>query len=265
MAAAAIAVVTGANRGIGLQVSRQLAQRGVRVIVTARAIEKAQRAADGLRAIGFDVTPAVLDVSDDASAAAFADELRRTLPPGGKIGALVNNAAIAMKGFDGNVARKTIDTNFYGVMRVTDALAPLLGESARVVNVSSGMGDLSVLGDPLRPRFADPMPRTEIVGLMERFVRAVEEGVYAREGWPASAYSVSKVGVNALTRALARELAPRKILVDSVCPGWVKTDMGGAHAPRSVEEGADTIVWTATGGAKSATGKIFRDRREATW
>ena len=264
MASAALAIVTGANRGIGLEVSRQLAQRGMRVILTSRALPKAQSAAEVLRASGWDVTAGLLDVSDDHSARRFADDLRRTLPSGATIAAVVNNAALAMQGFDANVARKTIDTNFYGVMRVTDALAPLLADGARVVNVSSGMGDLSVLGDALRGRFADPMPRTEIVALMERFVRAVSEGVHAREGWPSSAYSVSKVGVNALTRALARELAPRGILVDSVCPGWVKTDMGGEHAPRSVQEGADT-VWAAVGGAASATGKLFRDRREANW
>ena len=191
--------------------------------------------------------------------------MKRATSSGAKIGALINNAAIAMKGFDANVARQTVVTNFYGPIRVTEAIAPVLRTGAHVVNVSSGMGDLSVLGNALRPRFAERMPLTEVVALMERFVREVEDGTHEREGWPSSAYSVSKVGLNALTRAMANELAPQGVRVNSVCPGWVRTDMGGEHAPRSVEEGADTIVWAATGGAGERTGMLFRDRCEAVW
>ncbi len=136
---------------------------------------------------------------------------------------------------------------------------------ARIVMVSSGMGELTSVSPELRHRFEDPaLTRDELVSLMESFVRDVAEGTHAKKGWPSSAYRVSKVGLNALTRVLARELHgdPRHILVNSACPGWVRTRMGGSGAPRSPEKGAETPAWLALLPEGGPTGRFFRDRRE---
>jgi NAD(P)-dependent dehydrogenase (short-subunit alcohol dehydrogenase family) len=141
---------------------------------------------------------------------------------------------------------------------VTDALLPLIPDGGRIVMVSSGLGELSTMGPDLRPRFADPaLRRTALDSLVKSYLAALENGEPKREGWP-SAYSVSKVAMNALTRILARELAPRKIRVNSVCPGWVRTDMGGPGANRSVEVGARSIVLGAML-PEDATGGFYRD------
>ena len=223
------ALVTGANRGLGKETARQLEQqRGLRVIKTSRE------------------DPAFpLDVTNDASIHALADKLKHEKI---ELDVLVNNAGIAMKGFDQNVVDKTLDTNFFGPLRVTDALAPLVRDGGNVVMVSSGMGELSIFSSPeLRTFFAKTLDREALVAKMRSFVAD-------RRGWPQSAYGVSKAGLNALTRILAREL-PR-LHVNAVCPGWVKTDMGGDYAERDVETGAKSIVW---GAFTTETGGFFRD------
>jgi carbonyl reductase 1 len=247
------ALVTGANRGIGLQVARELAARGLRVLAAAR------DPGDGAYARAIGAAPVRLDVADPSTIAAVA----RDLGPDG-LDVLVNNAGTSMQGFDANVARTTLDVNFAGAMRVTDAMLPHLREGARVVMVSSGMGHLSCLSRELQARFAaHDLDRRALVALMDTFVRDVSEGTHAAKGWPTSAYSVSKVGMNALTRVLARELAgdPRKILLNAASPGWVRTRMGGRGAPRSVEEGARTIVWLALLPAGGPSGGFFEDER----
>jgi carbonyl reductase 1 len=234
-----VAVVTGGNRGIGAAVAAGLARRGLRVMATSRAPDEPNR----------------LDVADTASIEAFAARLE-------SLDVLVNNAGVAMKGFDARVARQTIDTNFYGALRVTDRLLPLLRPGARVVMVSSAVGQSSILSTDLAKRFLDPvLERDQLLDLVERFVRDVGEGTHAERGWPSTAYGVSKAALNALTRIYARELAgdPRKLLVNAVCPGWVRTDMGGTSAPRSVEEGASGILWAAMLPDGGPTGGFFRD------
>ena len=130
--------------------------------------------------------------------------------------------------------------------------------------VSSGLGELSTMGRDLRPRFADPsLTRPVLDSLVNSYLAALEKGEPKREGWP-SAYSVSKVAMNALTRILARELVPRKIRVNSVCPGWVRTDMGGPGANRSVEVGARSIVLGAVL-PEDATGGFYRDAKKIPW
>jgi NAD(P)-dependent dehydrogenase (short-subunit alcohol dehydrogenase family) len=217
-----IAVVTGANRGIGREVARQLAARGDTAIVTARDRAAAEQVA---KEIGG--RPAQLDVSDPDSVARLASELDA-------VDVLVNNAAIHYDTWqravtaDLDVVREALETNLLGAWRTAIALAPLLRASAhpRIVNVSSGAGQLSDMGG----------------------------------GTPA--YRVSKAALNALTRMLAAELGG--VLVNSVCPGWVATDMGGPGG-RPVSEGAASVLWAVDLPDDGPTGGFFRDGRPLPW
>ena len=225
-----VALVTGANRGIGLEVCRQLAAQGLHVILTGRDEKRAAAAAAALVKAGHDVSSAVLDVDDPGSLSALADRI-------GPVDVLVNNAAI-LAGEDRGVLttkiddfRATLTTNVTGPLAVCQAFVPAMvgRQYGRVVNVSSTAGQLSSMG------------------------------TYA------PAYSISKAALNAITRQMAAATKGAGVLVNSACPGWVRTRMGGAGAPRSVEQGADTIVWLATLPANGPTGGFFRDRRLIEW
>lgn len=258
-----LAVVTGANRGLGLETCRQLAQRGLQVILTSRTVAQGQAAVDQLRGQGLAVRHHPLDVTDPASAAALVDSLRQE---GGRIDALVNNAGIALEGFDADVAHRTLAVNCFGVMTVVDYLLPWLAPHGRIVMVSSAMGQTDGLSPVLRDRFLDPaLTRDGLVDLLNRFVRDVEAGRHLERGWPANAYRISKVGLNALTRILARELATSAMRINAVSPGWVRTAMGGPGATRTVEEGARGIVWAALVGPDGPTGGFFRDGQPIPW
>jgi NAD(P)-dependent dehydrogenase (short-subunit alcohol dehydrogenase family) len=214
-------------------VARQLAERGHHVIVTARDARAAAVTADELADGGrLSVEGEQLDVADPESVERLA--ARVAVEPG-RLDALVNNAGVmedvatsaATAPLD--EAHRTMETNLFGSWRLTQALLPLLRQSARarIVNVSSGAGQLSDMNG----------------------------------GYPG--YRASKSALNALTRVLSNEESP--ILVNSMCPGWVRTDMGGAGAPRSVEEGADTAVWLATLPDDGPTGGFFRNREPIPW
>ena len=226
MADAPVAVVTGGNRGIGLEVCRQLAGLGHTVVLTARDADKARSAAERLG-----VEHHRLDVTDDASVAALAEHLTGRH---GRVDVLVNNAAIhydtwqRASSADLGVVRKAMETNFYGPWRMALGLLPLLraSRSARVVNVSSEAGSLASMGG----------------------------------GTPA--YGTSKAALNALTLMLAAELPAMK--VNAVCPGWVATDMGGAGG-RPVAQGAASVVWAATLPDDGPTGGFFRDGERVPW
>jgi carbonyl reductase 1 len=261
--ARAIAVVTGANRGLGLETCRQLAARGLDVVLTARDEGKARAAAATLAPAGR-VEGRALDVADAASVSGFAERLARE---GVVVDTLVNNAAVSLDGFDADQARATLATNYFGAARVSDALGPLVPRGGRVVFVSSGMGELSVLrSQELRARLLSPaLDRAALDELAQDFVAAVAAGRHRAAGWPSNAYSVSKVLVNALVRVLAPAARARGVLVNAVCPGWVRTDMGGASAPRSVQQGAAGIVWAATLPADGPNGGFFRDGRAIDW
>lgn len=229
-----IALVTGANRGIGFEVSRQLAKQGITVLLSGRDHDAINHAANDLIAEGLKVEPIQLDVADpdQIDLAVSSIEARFEL-----LDILVNNAAVyldegksvfdlATKAF-----QATLDINLIGPLRLTQRLIPLLKRSkgGRIVNVSSGMGALTDMG--------------------------------GRE----AAYRVSKSGLNALTRIMASELMGSGIKVNAICPGWVRTDMGGSNAPRSAEEGARGIVWAATLSEDGPTGGFFRDGKSLAW
>jgi NAD(P)-dependent dehydrogenase (short-subunit alcohol dehydrogenase family) len=231
-----IAVVTGGNRGIGLEICRQLGRRGdLRVLLTSRDDSRGRTAAKKLAADGAEVEFRSLDVTRERSVKALAEFVEKNL---GRCDVLVNNAGIladprGSRFLDSRVEtyRETLDTNLFGPLMLAQALAPLMKKHryGRIVNVSSGMGQLSDMG----------------VG--------------------SPAYRVSKTALNALTRILAADLKDGGVLVNSMCPGWVKTDMGGPTAPRTVEQGADTAVWLATLPDGGPTGGFFRDRKPIPW
>jgi NAD(P)-dependent dehydrogenase (short-subunit alcohol dehydrogenase family) len=221
--------VTGANRGIGRETARQLAAKGYSVILSARDEAKANAAAEELAAEGGEVRALALDVSDPASIDRAAADLANDP---GELDVLVNNAGI---GSDFGVAgadpdfdaiQLALDTNFFGAYRLTIALLPLLRKSSspRIVSVSSGMGGVAEMG-----------------------------------GW-SPGYRVSKASLNAMTRILSTELKDAGFLVNSACPGFVATDMGGQFgAKKSVEDGASGVVWLATLPDDGPTGGFFRD------
>jgi NAD(P)-dependent dehydrogenase (short-subunit alcohol dehydrogenase family) len=234
-----IAVVTGSNRGLGLETCRQLAKLGLSVILTSRDRDRGQAAVAELRAAGRDVAFHQLDVTDGASINRLGDFIAKEY---GRLDVLVNNAGVFLDPRGGDDAsassvfragldtlRATMETNLYGPLRLCQVLIPLMQGSGRVVNVSSGMGQLS-----------------EMNGCCP-------------------GYRLSKTALNALTRILADELQNTGIKVNSLCPGWVRTDMGGPGATRSVDEGAETIVWLATLGDDGPSGGFFRDKQPIPW
>jgi len=258
-----VVLVTGANRGLGLETARQLARRGHHVLLTSRDESEGRAAAAALAAPKLDVQYHRLDVTDAGSIAALAAILARERT---KLDVLVNNAGVGSRGCNPEMARRVLDVNFFGVERATDALLPHLRDGGNIVMVSSQMGELSVFGPALRSILSQPdLTRDALDELMRSFIRDVELNRHTKTGWPASPYRVSKVGMNALTRVLARELSPRHIRVNAVCPGWVRTDMGGPGADRSVEQGAAAIVWTALLADGGPTGGFFRDGIALPW
>jgi NAD(P)-dependent dehydrogenase (short-subunit alcohol dehydrogenase family) len=232
-----VAVVTGANRGLGFEASRQLAKQGYHVILTSRNEEKGQKATQTLKDEGLKITFHQLDVTSDESCQKLATFIEKEF---GKLDVLINNAGILIDGKDQGESifnadietlKETMETNLYGVFRVTKALVPLMKKQryGRIVNVSSGMGQL----------------------------------IQMDGGYPG--YRLSKTALNALTRMLANELQIHNILVNCVCPGWVKTEMGGSAAPRTPEQGVETMIWLATLPDGSATGNFFRDHQPIAW
>ena len=227
-----VALVSGGNRGIGREVARQLAGLDYTVVVGSRDLAKGQQVAEEL---GDHAVALQLDVTDVESIERCIAEIGREF---GRLDVLVNNAGVIGGGWstsavdvDLDEVREVLDTNLFGAWRLTQAALPLMRRNGygRVVNISSGMGQLSDMGGH------------------------------------SPSYRVSKTGLSALTRILTAELAEENILVNSVCPGWVRTDMGGANASRSVEKGAETPVWLATLPDNGPRGGFFRDRKPIPW
>ena len=228
-----ISLVTGGNRGIGRAVVEGLIKSGVTTILTARDLDIAQQIATDL---GGDVVPAQLDVTNAESVNALKDYILNEF---GRVDILINNAGIAIdqwvRGLDVEIDRvwATFETNFFGVLRCCQAFVPIMQKTGygRVVNVSSELGSL------------ETMSLAGTIG-----------------------YRSSKTAVNALTRLLALEAKDiPNININAACPGWVKTELGGPHAPRTTEEGADTIIWLALLAEDGPSGGLFRDREAYPW
>jgi NAD(P)-dependent dehydrogenase (short-subunit alcohol dehydrogenase family) len=254
-------LVTGANRGLGLETARQLAARGDRVFLTSREEAAGRVAAAALAREGLAVESAKLDVTDQDDIRLAAARFSREAP----LDVLVNNAAVSLHGFNSDVVTRTLAANFFGAMHLTDALLPAISDGGAIVNVSSGMGELSAYSRAIAARSsAADIDRSRLIALVGEFVAAVAAGRHNESGWPSSAYRVSKAALNAYTRILARELEPRGIRANAVCPGWVRTRMGGSSASRDVAKGAASIVWAATLDTP-VSGGFYRDGRALTW
>lgn len=229
-----VAVVTGGNRGLGLETCRQLGRTGYRVLLTARSPERGQRAAADLRSEGLSVAFQRLDVTESDHVEELAGLLEEER---GRADVLVNNAGVYLDREAGALdvglerVRRTMEVNAYGPLRLCQAVVPLMRRRGygRVVNVSSGSGSFEEMG-----------PGT-------------------------LAYGASKAWLNVLTRKVALEVEGTGVLVNAACPGRVRTRMGGEEAPRTPEEGADTIVWLATLPEGGPTGGFFRDRERISW
>jgi len=224
------ALVTGANRGIGFEACRQLARTGLRVVLTARDATKGRAAAEALRNEGLEVSFEELDVTDGGSVGACA---RRLSDAGTNIDVLVNNAGVypteGVFEVSEEAFRGALEINTVGPFRICKAFVPGMVERGygRVVNVSSGGGSFG-------------------------------------EGLGPAAYAVSKAALNALTVKVSQAVRG-DVKANAMCPGWVRTDMGGVGAPRSPEEAADTLVWLATLPADGPNGGFFRDRKPIPW
>ncbi|XP_040381993.1 carbonyl reductase [NADPH] 3-like [Oryza brachyantha] len=283
----AVAVVTGANRGIGYEVARQLARHGLHVVLTSRGAARGRDAAEQIRAEGgpavtVSVESRQLDVADAASVESFAAWVERAH---GGIHVLVNNAGVNFnRGADNSVefAEQVIETNYFGTKRMIEAMMPLMKTSphgGRVVNVSSRLGRVNGrrnrIGDAsLRERLLDDDHLSEelIDEMVMEFLEQTKQDNWSSNEWPQmyTDYSVSKLAVNSYTRLLARRLSNRpegqKIYVNCFCPGWVKTAMTGWEGNISAEEGADTGVWLALLQQDQSTiGKFFAERREISF
>jgi NAD(P)-dependent dehydrogenase (short-subunit alcohol dehydrogenase family) len=228
-----IALVTGTNRGIGLEICRQLASRGITVIMTARNMQAGRPLVNELRKQWKHVWFHQLDVQDEKSIQDMHQYMDISY---GKLDILVNNAGVFLDDgksaldLDMDTLRSTMETNLYGPIRLIQVMMPLLkkSEDARVINLSSTMGQFAELGQR------------------------------------SAAYRISKAALNAVTVIFSAELSADNIKVNSVHPGWVKTDMGGPGATRSVEEGADSVVWLATAD-KIPNAKFIYDRKIIEW
>lgn len=233
------ALVTGGNRGIGLEVARQLARLGVLTAIGSRDRAKGEEAASQLVAEGLEPAVIQLDVTNEESVRAAVEETRHLF---GRIDILINNAGMVSGSLEASAASNvgnvgiedvlaTFNANTLGPLRMIQAVLPHMREEGygRIVNVSSMLGELAEMG-------------------------------------PAhTAYRISKTALNVLTRSGAADIGPGNIKINSACPGWVKTEMGGANAPRTPTEGAETIVWLAMLDADGPTGGFFQDKKPVAW
>jgi len=251
-----ISLVTGANKGIGREIASQLAALGHTVVIAARSAELGEQAAAELRATGADASSVVLDVTDPASATEAADAIEARY---GRLDVLVNNAGMVgppgstlahqrPSSADLDVLRRIFETNFYGVLTVTNALLPLLRRSTapRIVNVSSSSASLSALTDPA-------------VGAV------VYAGLSAAELPVVAGYIPSKAALNALTVMYAQDLRPEGILVNAVDPGFCATDLNGHRGHRTAAQGAVAAVRMATIAADGPTGTFTDDQGTVPW
>ncbi len=227
------ALITGSNKGIGFETARQLGKKGFKVFISGRNEERVKKSHEKLINAGIDTEMLIMDISDLESIQRAAIEFMKLSL---KLDVLINNAAILLKEDrslltnSASIIENTVQTNCYGAINVTREFLQFIPNGGRIINISSGGGSM-----------------TDAVG-----------------GW-SPAYCVSKTTLNMITKQLAFELLGKNIAVNSVCPGWVRTDMGGNAASRSVEKGAETSVWLANEAPQSLTSKFIRDKKEIPW
>jgi NAD(P)-dependent dehydrogenase (short-subunit alcohol dehydrogenase family) len=237
-----VALVTGGNRGIGYAIGRSLAQRGITVILGVRDPGKGATACSRLQGENLDVNFELLDVTDEDSLQTAVKHIQARFE---RLDILVNNAGILIDSAENTLdisrstVEKTLQTNVVGPLLLCQNCIALMkaGDYGRIVNMSSTLGSLSEIFDPDSP--------------------------YAGVGTPA--YRLSKAALNAITTLIAKEVRDDNILVNSACPGWVRTDMGGDQAPLTPEQGADTPVWLATLPDGGPTGGFYRERTRIPW
>ncbi|KAK1563996.1 carbonyl reductase [Colletotrichum navitas] len=288
MAYSRIGVVTGANKGIGYAIVRQLALQYPKsplnngpflIYLTARdksrgeqAVSNIQGDADLKQAKALsphggatDIKFHQLDISDSSSISNLASFLKKEHPDG--IDFVINNAGIAMQGFDLNVVKNTLACNYYGTLEATRAWIPILKPDGRIVNVASISGSLSKYSPEIRQRFLNAQSVSDVTKLMEEFTAAVEKGTHEKDGWPSAAYAVSKAGEIAMTRAIARELQEKgsKLIVNSCHPGYVVTDMTRGGGTKTPDQGAQTPVHLAIADIGGTTGEYWSDEKIAKW
>ncbi|TMW84130.1 hypothetical protein EJD97_025731 [Solanum chilense] len=276
-----VAVVTGANRGIGFEIAHQLASHGLTVVLTSRETGVGEEAVKVMQEGGLNVAFHQLDIVDHASIEAFSDWIKETY---GGLDILINNAGVSFNvGTENSMenAETVIETNYVGTKNMTKAMIPLMRSSpygARIVSVTSRLGRLHgkknrITNASLRQQLEDVDSLTEEVidNVMKIFLEQVKDGTWESGGWPQvfTDYSVSKVAVNAYTRLMARILEDRpeghKIYINCYCPGWVKTAMTGWAGHISPEDAADTAVWLALLPDQFVSGKFFTERREISF
>ncbi|GAB7348934.1 hypothetical protein MBLNU459_g7620t1 [Dothideomycetes sp. NU459] len=285
-----VAAVTGANKGIGLAIVRNLAlsypssplrEGPFLIYLTARSAERGAEAVDALHSDpqlkkakvlardGGDTTIKfrILDIGDTKSIHEFAAFLHDEHPEG--VDVVINNAGIAMDGFDNNVVEKTLHTNYHGTLEATKTLLPIIRPGGRLVNVTSMSGKLNKYSPELRKAFisASETSVPACTELMEAFKSAVAQGNEKDQGWPSAAYAVSKAGATACTKAIAleEEKKGRGVLVNACCPGYVKTDMTRGGGVKTVDEGARTPVLLGLGDFGGSTGGFWQSEKIIEW
>lgn len=280
--------MTGANKGIGLAIVRNLALQYPKsplnngpllIYLTARdkgrgeaALQALHEDAQLIKAKSLvgegglsDIKYHTLDIADTNSIKAFAEHLKTSHGDG--IDFVINNAGIAMQGFDSNVVKTTLRCNYYGTLEASNEFLPLIKDGGRLVNVASMTGKLNKYSDAVRDRFLVSKSVSDTSKLMEDFQAAVDAGNEKEQGWPSAGYAVSKAGVIGMTKAIAaaEKAKGSKVLINSCCPGYVKTDMtrgGGAKTP---DEGAQTPVMLALGDFGDRTGLFWQHERPIEW
>ncbi|XP_032248516.1 carbonyl reductase [NADPH] 1-like [Halichoerus grypus] len=271
-----VALVTGANKGIGFTIVQDLCRQfSGDVVLTARDKVRGQVAVKKLQAKGLSPRFHLLDIDHVQSIRALGDFLHKEY---GGLDVLVNNAGIAFKAGDPKPfhiqAEVTMKTNFFGTRDVCTELLPLMKPQGRVVNVSSiiSLVALKKCSPELQQKFiSEAITEEELVGLMNKFVEDTKKGVHRKEGWPDTAYGVTKIGVTVLSRIHARNLSEQrkgdKILLNACCPGWVRTDMTEPKAIKSPEEGAETPVYLALlpSDAEEPHGEFVMEKKVEQW
>jgi len=266
-------IITGANKGVGYGILENLAQKpeSHQFILAIRSVERGQEAVEQLSKlvpnIKDRVTMQELDISDRKSIDSFVDWISKTYGKG-KIDCLINNAGMAFKGdrFDDEVVKITFNTNYWGTAEFADKMKPYIADNGKIINITSSAGKFKNLKsqDLVKEFDSDSIDRDTLNALATRFYDDVKNGVWEQNGWPKAGYAMSKVCANVYSRILARDedIVSRNIQVYACCPGWVRTDMAGDKATRSIQEGALCPVatfdfpWTID---QTKQGKFFYD------